>query len=133
MEAIAKKKAGQSGEDGNINLRNKMIWINVSPEEFKKISDYFQKSSHKTFAHFCREKLLEKPGKVQQKNKVISEIISSMYQQNKIGININQIAKKVNTLKKDYPELLDEISSELADLKRLKLNLIASLKKDRAV
>lgn len=133
MEAIAKKKAGQSGEDGNINLRNKKIWINVSPEEFKKISDYFQKSSHKTFAQFCREKLLEKPGKVQQKNKVISEIISSMYQQNKIGININQIAKKVNTLKKDYPELLDEISSELADLKRLKLNLIASLKKDKAV
>ncbi len=130
MKSIAKIKAGQSGDDGNINLRIKKIWLNLSPEEFKIISDYFSNSSHKTLAHFCREKLLEKPGKVQQKSKVIEEIAYSIYQQNKIGNNINQIAKRVNTLKSDYPELIQELISELDELKKFKLKLISKISKN---
>ncbi len=130
MEIRTKKKAGQSGEDGNNILRTKKIWLNVSPEEYQKISEYFEASSHQTFAHFCREKLLEKPGKVQQKNKVISEVVQSMFYQNKIGTNINQIAKRVNTLKKDYPELISELQNELEELRRLKLSLITGINKD---
>ncbi len=130
MDIKTKKKAGQSGDDGNKILRTKKIWLNVSPEEYQKISEYFEASSHKTFAHFCREKLLEKPGKVQQKNKVISEVVQSMFYQNKIGTNINQIAKRVNTLKKDYPELISDLQNELEELRRLKLSLITGINKD---
>ena len=60
MEIRKKKSAGQSGSDGNEELRTKIVSLYLSPTEFKKLTEYFSKSAQTTMANFCREKLLQK-------------------------------------------------------------------------
>ncbi len=129
MEVKKKKSTGQSGSDGNEELRIKIISIYFSPTEYSKLTDHYYNSPQSTHANFCREKLLSKPGATTDKKEILSEISKSIYQQSKISNNINQIAKKVNTLKKDYPELLDEIKSELQELKQLNKVMLSKFKK----
>jgi hypothetical protein len=117
-----KKSAGQSGTDGNDELRIKTLKINVSPTEFEKLSKFYDLSPQRTFAQFCRDKLLTKPGSVTSNAEIKAQHTSLIYQLNKIGSNLNQIAKKINTLKKDYPELIDELRDELLELKRVAKN-----------
>lgn len=129
MEAKKKKSTGQSGSDGNEELRTKIISIYFSPTEYSKLTDYYNNSPQSTLANFCREKLLSKPGATTDKKEILSEISKSIYQQSKISNNINQIAKKVNSIKKDYPELLDELKSELDELKQLNKIMLSKFKK----
>ena len=129
MEIRKKKSAGQSGSDGNEELRTKIVSLYLSPTEFKKLTEYFSKSAQTTMANFCREKLLSKPGTTTDKKEILSEISYSIYQQSKISTNINQIAKKVNTLKKDYPELISELQLELEELKQLNKAMLSKFKK----
>jgi hypothetical protein len=117
-----KKSAGQSGTDGNDELRTKTLKINVPPTEFEKLSKFYDLSPQRTFAQFCRDKLLTKPGSVTSNAEIKAQHTSLIYQLNKIGSNLNQIAKKINTLKKDYPELIDELRDELLELKRVAKN-----------
>jgi predicted transcriptional regulator len=117
-----KKSAGQSGTDGNDELRIKTLKINVSPTEFEKLSKFYDLSPQRTFAQFCRDKLLTKPGSVTSNAEIKAQHTSLINQLNKIGSNLNQIAKKINTLKKDYPELIDELRDELLELKRVAKN-----------
>lgn len=117
-----KKSAGQSGTDGNDELRIKTLKINVSPTEFEKLSKFYDLSPQRTFAQFCRDKLLTKPGSVTSNADIKAQHTSLIYQLNKIGSNLNQIAKKINTLKKDYPELIDELRDELLEIKRVAKN-----------
>ena len=129
MEVKKKKSTGQSGSDGNEELRTKRIEFYVSPSEFSKISLFYEQSPHKTMGNFCREKMLSKPGATTDKKEILSEISKSIYQQSKISNNINQIAKKVNSIKKDYPELLTELKSELDELKQLNKVMLSKFKK----
>lgn len=117
-----KKSAGQSGTDGNDELRIKTLKINVSPTEFEKLSKFYDLSPQRTFAQFCRDKLLTTPGLVTSNADIKAQHTSLIYQLNKIGSNLNQIAKKINTLKKDYPELIDELRDELLEIKRVAKN-----------
>lgn len=117
-----KKSAGQSGTDGNDELRTKTLKINVSPTEFERLSKFYDLSPQRTFAQFCRDKLLTKPGSATSNAEIKAQHASLIYQLNKIGSNLNQIAKKINTLKKDYPELIDELKDELLELKRTAKN-----------
>ena len=75
------------------------------------------------------ETIHEFDGKQMTKKEILSEISFSIYQQSKISTNINQIAKKVNALKKDYPELLSELQSELEELKQLNKSMLSKFKK----
>lgn len=129
MEVKKKKSTGQSGEDGNEELRTKVISIYLSPTEYLKLTDHFSNSPQSTLANFCREKLLSKPGAATEKKAILAEVAKSIYQQSKISNNINQIAKKVNSLKTDYPELLDEIRNELEELKQLNKIMLSKFKK----
>lgn len=117
-----KKSAGQSGTDGNDELRTKTLKINVSPTEFERLSKFYDLSPQRTFAQFCRDKLLTKPGSATSNAEIKAQHASLIYQLNKIGSNLNQIAKKINTLRKDYPELIDELKDELLELKRTAKN-----------
>lgn len=117
-----KKIAGQSGVDGNDEVRTKTIKINVSPTEFENLSKFYDISPQRTFAQFCRDKLLIKPGSVSSNAEIKSKYVSLIYQLNKIGLNLNQIAKKINTLKTDYPQLIEELREELTELKRIAKN-----------
>lgn len=129
MEAKKKKSTGQSGSDGNEELRTKIISIYLSPSEYEKLTGYYKSSTQNRLANFCREKLLSKPGATTDKKAIVSEISKSLYYQSKISNNLNQIAKKVNTIKKDYPELLSELQFELEELKNLNKFLLSKFKK----
>lgn len=112
-----KKSSGQSGNDGNQELRTKRIEFSVSPTEFEKISLFYDLSPQSTFAQFCREKILSKPGSVSNNAEIQAQYASLIYQINKVGTNLNQIAKKINKLKTDYPQLIEELKAELFELR----------------
>lgn len=129
MEIKKKKSTGQAGSDGNEELRIKRIEFYLSPSEFSKLSLFYDKSPQRTMGNFCREKILSNPGPTTDKKEILSEISKSIYQQSKISNNINQIAKKVNSLKNDYPELLNELKSELEELKQINKKMLSKFKK----
>lgn len=93
--------AGQSGNDGNDELRTRRIELRFSPKELAKVNQYFEKSSFNTFGSFCREKLLAKPGTIKNNNEAANNLISISFQLQKIGTNINQIAKVLNARKNE--------------------------------
>lgn len=126
-----KRFAGQSGEDGNTSLRTKKILLNLSPEEYSIISYYYEKSSNKTMGSFVRQKILSEPGAIQNNNKVANEIVSFSFQLQKIGNNINQIARILNSRKDADPtlKLISELQSELDELQFIKKQFCKTIKK----
>lgn len=124
-----KKSSGQSGDDGNTELRTKIVQIYFSPTEYLKLNGYFNNSTQTTLANFCREKLLSKPGSSSGKKEILAEISYSIYQLSKIGNSLNQIARKVNSIKKDYPELLNDLKIELDELKQANKSMLSKFKK----
>lgn len=124
-----KKSSGQSGDDGNTELRTKIVQIYFSPTEYLKLNGYFNNSPQTTLANFCREKLLSKPGSTSGRKEILTEISFSIYQLSKIGNSLNQIARKVNTIKNDYPELLKDLRIELDELKQANKLMLSKFKK----
>ncbi len=124
--------AGQSGNDGNNELRTKILRIQLSPKEYGKVQNFYQKSSLNTMAGFCREKLLSEPGTIKNNNKAATNLISvaSKLQQiesnlKKIGNNINQVAKVSNTNKTEsltqlYEQQLAELKNEIDEFQQIK-------------
>lgn len=82
--------------------RTKQISIRVTPEELehlKKCSGSFSetgfKNGRKNFSAFLREKLL---AEINYKNKSLERRLKELdYELRKIGTNVNQIAKKINS------------------------------------
>ena len=124
-----KKSSGQSGDNGNTELRTKIVQIYFSPTEYLKLNGYFNNSPQTTLANFCREKLLSKPGSTSGRKEILTEISFSIYQLSKIGNSLNQIARKVNTIKNDYPELLKDLRIELDELKQANKLMLSKFKK----
>jgi hypothetical protein len=118
-EPKTKKSAGQSGEDGNNQLRNRAIKIHLSPSEIEEAYEFYKKSGQKTFAGFCREKILSDQKTIKSRKDTIAETAQVLYQISKIGNNINQIARKINSLKSDYPELIEELKLSLEEIKSI--------------
>lgn len=84
-----KKHTGRSGELGR--LRDKSLHIRVSSEEMKQLEDK-AKSKRTSTAKYCRDALLYE--KVHKAN--IKEQTELLNQLNKIGVNLNQIAHRIN-------------------------------------
>ena len=84
-----KKRPGQSGELGSI--RDRQLHIRVSSEELKQLEDK-AKSKRTSTAKYCRDALLYE--KVHKAN--IKEQTELLNQLNKIGVNLNQIAHRIN-------------------------------------
>lgn len=90
-----KNKHGQSGADGNHYLRIKRVEIRVCIHEYSLLEKNAIDSGYRNVAQYLREAGLERKdltspfAKKSEKNKWLYEI-------NRIGNNINQIAKKLN-------------------------------------
>ena len=133
--------AGQCGEDGNNELRTRILKIQFSPKEFDVLNDFYQRSDLKTMASFCRKKLLATPGTIKTNNKEATNLIAiaSKLQQiegnlKKIGSNINQVAKVSNTHKTDsltqlYEQQLAEMQTEIDEFQELKKQMANIIKK----
>ncbi len=92
---IRKKKSGQAGPDGNPYLRTRRIELRVCQQEFQKIERAAMASGYSNLAQYLREsgltqKNIDSPS-TRQKEKV-----RWLYEINRIGNNVNQIAKKLN-------------------------------------
>lgn len=80
--------------------RTKWVNIRLTPDEFKVISDRFQKSIFRKISEYTREVLLEKKIQVvyrdQSMDDVLEELIQLRKELNHAGINFNQAVKKLN-------------------------------------
>ena len=64
-EILLKQHTGQSGDDDDHQyVRFRQIKFNVSPVEFEKLIENYNKSPQKNIASYCREKALSKPGRI---------------------------------------------------------------------
>lgn len=80
--------------------RNKPLFIYVTEEEKKKILNNMKRANAKTITNYVRELALNE-GKIiiynfSELKDSLSETGKYVYELNKIGNNVNQIAKKVN-------------------------------------
>lgn len=95
METRIKFKAGQSGEDGNSYLRSKRIEIRTSPQEYAQLEHRAQQMGYHNLAQYLREAGLSREYLVspttRQKQKA-----DWLFAINRIGNNLNQIARQVN-------------------------------------
>lgn len=114
-----KKQAGQGGDIGE-EVRNITLAIRLNSKELSKIEDKFKKSGQKTLAKFCRENLLS--GKSISDQQTNSQTVQILYALSKIGTNINQIARRLNTEKSSWNELTNELKINIDELKRLQKN-----------
>jgi hypothetical protein len=102
MESRVKLKNGQAGPDGNSFLRNKRVEIRVCQQEYEKLENHAIEAGYLNVAQYLREsgltrKQITSPStKQKEKNKWLYEI-------NRIGNNVNQIARRLN-----QGEVLDE-------------------------
>ncbi len=84
-----KKRTGQSKDLGKV--RNKQLHIRLDEDEFKQLEDK-AKLKRTSTAKYCRDALLyEKSHKANIKEQ--TELLNEL---NKIGVNLNQIAYRIN-------------------------------------
>jgi len=95
MESRIKLKNGQAGPDGNSYLRDKRVEIRVCQQEYEKLEKHALEAGYLNVAQYLREsgltrKQITSPStKQKEKNQWLYEI-------NRIGNNINQIARQLN-------------------------------------
>ena len=91
-----KIKAGQSGsKDTNPFFRSLRLEIRLSPNELDRIQQNKQSGGFGNLSQFVRAQALAPRG-VQSPNALRQAVLSCSYQLNKIGVNINQIARHLN-------------------------------------
>lgn len=95
MESRIKLKNGQAGPDGNSFLRDKRVEIRVCQQEYEMLEKHALEAGYLNVAQYLREsgltrKQITSPStKQKEKNQWLYEI-------NRIGNNINQIARQLN-------------------------------------
>lgn len=105
MESRVKLKNGQAGPDGNSFLRDKRVEIRVCQQEYEKLEKHALEAGYLNVAQYLREsgltrKQITSPStKQKEKNQWLYEI-------NRIGNNINQIARHLNQGKIPDEEML---------------------------
>ncbi|MBX9676305.1 MAG: MobC family plasmid mobilization relaxosome protein [Methylotenera sp.] len=105
MESRLKLKNGQAGPDGNTFLRDKRVEIRVCQQEYEKLEKYALEAGYLNVAQYLREsgltrKQITSPStKQKEKNQWLYEI-------NRIGNNVNQIARHLNQGKVPDEEIL---------------------------
>lgn len=132
-----KKRPGQSGYDGNSELRTKVIQFSLSASEYENLAQQYLESSCSTVAAYCREKSLSKAVKVSDKSKVKVERVAELYQLSKatdisqtgrMGNNLNQIARKLNS-NEGFANFKEKMLDELKLMWEMNKKLEAALLK----
>ena len=88
--------------------------IRFTPDEFAKIEEQREKTNL-DFTNFCKSAILKKRVKTKDEENFNRDLI---YQINKIGINLNQIARAVN--QKDRVAVLTELVEIEKQLRELR-------------
>ena len=96
MEEIRKKCNGQSGDDANVFVRNKRIEVRVSPREWNLLTNYARTSGFNSCAQYLRESGLQDSAHTHA-IPIRKALQTAQYELNRIGNNVNQIAKHLNS------------------------------------
>ncbi|WP_341537934.1 plasmid mobilization protein [Flavobacterium aquariorum] len=92
--------------------RTRIVGLRFTPEEYAQIERKFRASTCRKLSDHIRRHLFNKPIVTTYRNQslddFIEETITLTNELNSIGNNINQIAKKVNTLKQ-IPEFKEQL------------------------
>lgn len=93
---VLKKKSGQVGSaDGHPYLRTKRLEVHVSEQEFNLIDSNRKSAGFHTVAQFIRSQAMNKSiaSNAAQQHLAFTKCA---FELNKIGVNLNQIAKHLN-------------------------------------
>jgi len=93
--------------------RTELLQVRLTIQEVAQINDAFSKSIYRKLSDFTRKKLLDKPVSIYTRNQSLDDFMAEMIrlreELNAIGINYNQVVKRLHTL-----QHFDEIKSWLA-------------------
>lgn len=95
MSEIRKKCNGQTGDDGNLYLRSHRIELRVSPSELSTIRAQARDNGFSNTAQFVRQSALHRDT-AEPPNAHKKALLACQYELNRIGNNINQIARHLN-------------------------------------
>ncbi len=138
-ENQTKKHPGQAGSDDGEQLkRTKVIEINLSPFELKNFKDAWRKTDFNSMAKFARYKLfggqehkIDLYWDLKDEERNINKNLLS--QLNKLGNNMNQIAKQLNSkpefLRQEATELLKNLKSALDEHEKIRQEVMGKNKK----
>ena len=88
--------------ENKINHKKGWISFRVKPEEYDKIHQHLNNTTHRKLSEYARKVLLNKPVIVKYRNQTADEFLSAMIplknELNSIGKNFKQAVKKLHTL-----------------------------------
>lgn len=118
-----KKKSGRTNDDNSL-IRNVRFECRLSPHEYEKLVERWEKSSHNSMARFARSCIFGDEDKIelhlQQNKKDEVDRLHLLAEISRIGNNVNQIAKKLNSNYGPKAHALeDELTQIKEELKRL--------------
>jgi hypothetical protein len=113
------------------NNRTKWLHLRLTPDEYQKIMNEFNKSTCRKISDYARKNLLQKPIVKTYRNQSLDDFMAEMIhlrnELNAIGNNFNQAVKKLHTLHQitDFKHWL--VSYELE--KKILFNKVEEIKK----
>ncbi len=124
MSTRRKIKAGQTGSwDTHPFLRSEKVVLRVSPDELLQMERNRVTHRFDNMAQYLRALGL-KPTPTTNERKQLSALLAATFQLNKIGVNINQIARRLN-----QGEILDD--EVVITLKQIRMAAQAMLNQAR--
>ena len=119
-----KQKSGQAGNwDTHPFLRSERVVLRVSPEELLTLEKHRKTHHFDNLAQYLRAQGL-KPTPSSTERKTYTALVDCTYQLNKIGVNVNQIARHLN----QGSPLDDEVRLVLAQIQEVAHELLAQAK-----
>lgn len=111
MESQRKRQTGQSGFDGNDELRTIVVKVRFSPTEYDEMYEQFKDSTQRAIGVFVRTKTLSKPIKAVGEKELLVNAAQELVERSKLaqelkelnrhlaqhGNNLNQIARDKNS------------------------------------
>ena len=94
-EVIRKRSNGQAGPDGNSYLRTQRVELRVCPQEHDTLCEMASKAGFHSLAQYVRESALSR-GNVESPTTRHKAHTAVLYALNRIGKNLNQVARKAN-------------------------------------
>lgn len=130
-KSILKKIAGQSSnEDPNKFIRSRRFELRLTDEEYDQLERNYQASRHNSMAAFAREALTSDQTKDERSaanwnKELILTMNKFILATNKVGVNINQIARQLNSRKHEMLsiKMTEEIISCRKNLKKFQENV----------
>lgn len=124
MKQRHKIKAGQSGSwDTHPYVRSERVVLRVSPEELLALEKHRKTHCFANLAQYLRTQGL-KPTPSSTERKTYTALVNCTFQLNKIGVNVNQIARHLN----QGSPLDEEVTLVLAQIQEVAQELLEQAK-----